>query len=239
MTQSFSSYRKIAVDDDLRREVCEIPGKKYIDPLHPSRRARVAAISDSAAAKLLLLFFRAIPLQVQHILGGRDRSETAMRQLPKGRVKSKNILRAGTPSHPLRRKWDFTKRRVVYLSFVVDKHKNLDAYVGKASSMGYTNSDYKGMRGRCGVYMAIRRSGQPRSKKRNPTLHERALMNSSNSSFIRVGATFPDSASAQQISILEDLFIIFMRVFTNKGKVNGYDYPEQHKLVEFWYVRDQ
>ena len=228
-------YLQINKDDELRRQVCQIPGEaEYRDPMHPGRNARVRAISDGASERLMKIWLRAIPSRAQFVVGGNDRSEQILRTLPKGRVKSKRIYTAGSSLHPLRRKWRFTTRRVIYFSFIVKPDGSVEAYVGKAGSKGRTSSLYIGMDGRCGQYLALRRLGRL-SSKRNPTPHEKALMDPENECFIRTGAVFDDDdVTSQQISLLEDLLSMYMRVFQDKGMQHGYLWPEQHKLVQFW-----
>lgn len=226
-------YQQICADDLLRLRVCGILGRPFKDPVSRSRRYRIAALTGPALEEFLEFCFAAIPLQVQHVLGGVDRSESTLRSLPKGRVQAQQAFESGSEKYPTRRDWLYTKQRAIYLSCIVEPSDHVELYVGKA--MGKSKS-YNGLRGRANVYSQIRR--KPSSVKvEHRTRHVDQLINQENKHFIRLGAIFQDDAPHNKCCTVEELLGMFTRSIAPvsddfEGSVHVF--PEQTRLIRWW-----
>jgi hypothetical protein len=202
-------YRKVAKDKKLCQSICQAD-RPYVEPMSPGRRFRVGELNDTAATNLINKWLRRIPLQVQHVLGGEDRSLPVLLTLPKGRVAVARELIAGTPRKPLRRNWKLTQKRAIYFDFVEMPGNTINAYVGIARANGNTRTSYKGLDGRCGGYIRDRARGFSTHKARH---HEMIHMDPHNTPNFRVGAVFEDEDSLQEIELLEDMLTIYAKTY--------------------------
>ena len=91
-------YRSLARDEDLCRRICELPGRVYIDPFHPTRRWALARMTDEHQQQLVEIWRKTISERTQYVLESESFSQENMLSLPTGREKlpGRQTLREGT-----------------------------------------------------------------------------------------------------------------------------------------------